>query len=153
MRLLVKVAMAAVLVAGLAMAKPNFSGTWKLNAGKSDFGQFPGPSAMTQTVTHEDPSLKSATKMSTDNGDREMTSTYSTDGQETKNAFGPNEMKSVAKWVGEVLEIETKGSFGDAEVTISDAWALSADGKVLTVKRKFKSSMGEMEQKMVLEKQ
>jgi len=97
--------------------------------------------------------LKSATKMSTDNGDMEMASTYSTDGKETKNSFGPNEMKSVAKWAGEVLEIETKGSFGDAEVTISDAWALSADGKVLTVKRKFKSSMGEMEQKMVLEKQ
>jgi hypothetical protein len=26
-----------------AKAKPNFSGTWKLNTGKSDFGAMPAP--------------------------------------------------------------------------------------------------------------
>ena len=136
-----------------AAAKPNFTGDWKLNAAKSDFGQFPAPSAMSQKATHEEPSLKVATKMATDNGDMEFESTYSTDGKETTNSFGPNAMKSVAKWEGDTLTIQTKGQFGDAEVTIQDKWELSADGKSITIRRHFASSQGELEQKMVLEKQ
>lgn len=141
------------LCAATAAAKPNFTGNWKLNTAKSDFGQFPAPSSMTQTVTHDDPSLKVATKMATDNGDFDFDSVYSTDGKETTNTFGPNEMKSVAKWDGDVLTTQTKGSFGDSEVTINDKWTLSADGKVLTIQRHFVSSQGEMDQKIVLEKQ
>jgi hypothetical protein len=35
-------------------AKPNFSGTWKLNTGKSDFGAMPAPDTRTGKITHED---------------------------------------------------------------------------------------------------
>ena len=49
--------------------------------------------------------------------------------------------------------VTSKGQFGDAEVTIKDKWDLSADGKTLTMSRHWSSSMGEMDQKMVLEKQ
>lgn len=86
--------------------------TWKLNSAKSEFGEFPGPSNMTQTAKHEDPSLKVATKMATDNGDMDFDSTYSTDGKETTNAFGTPATKSVAKWEGDTLTIQTKGQFG-----------------------------------------
>jgi hypothetical protein len=140
------------LTALAAYTKPNFTGDWKLNTAKSDFGQFPAPSSMTQKVTHDDPSLKAAVKMATDNGDFEFESTYSTDGKETTNTFGPNEMKSVAKWEGDTLTIQTKGQFGDSEVTIQDKWALSEDGKTITIQRHFASSQGEMDQKIVLEK-
>ena len=141
------------LAALSAYAKPNFTGDWKLNAAKSEFGQFPAPSSMTQKAAHDDPALKVATKMATDNGEFEFESTYSTDGKETSNAFGPNAMKSVAKWEGETLAIQTKGQFGDSEVTIQDKWELSADGKSITIRRHFTSSQGEMDQKIVLEKQ
>ncbi len=133
-------------------AKTDFSGDWKLNAAKSDFGQFPAPSSMTQKVTHQDPSLKLATKVSTDNGDFEFESTYTTDGKECTNQFGPNEMKSSLKWEGAVLVIDTKGTFGDMQVTMQDKWELSADGKTLTIKRHFASSQGELDQKLILEK-
>jgi hypothetical protein len=136
-----------------ATAKPNFTGDWKLSSAKSDFGQFPAPSSMTQKATHDDPALKIAAKMVTDNGDFEFESTYSTDGKETTNTFGPSEMKSVAKWEGDTLTIETKGSFGDSEVTIQDKWELSADGKTITIRRHFASSQGEVDQKLVFEKQ
>ena len=136
-----------------AYAKPNFSGEWKMNAAKSDFGQFPAPSSMTQTVTHEDPALKVAMKMATDQGDMDFESNYSTDGKETTNTFGPSEMKSVAKWDGDVLVITTKGQFGDNEMTMTVKWELSADGKVLTINQHFVSSQGEMDQKIVLDKQ
>jgi hypothetical protein len=35
---------------------------------------------------------------------------------------------------------------------MSEKWALSADGKMLTLTRLFKSAMGEGEQKLVLDK-
>ena len=141
------------LTAISAYAKPNFSGDWKLNVSKSDFGQFPAPSNMTQKVTHAEPSLKVAAKIATDNGDFDFESNYSTDGTETTNTLGPNEMKSVAKWDGETLVIVTTGQFGDNEVTITDKWQLSEDGKTTTVLRHFASSQGELDQKIVMEKQ
>jgi len=134
-------------------AKPNFSGEWKLNSSKSDFGQFPGPSAMSRKITHQDPSLKVATKMSGPNGDFEFESSYTTDGKECTNQFGPNPMKSTLKWDADTLIFNTKGQFGDNEVTIQDKWDVSEDGKTLTVRRRFSSSQGEAEQKLVFEKQ
>src|SRR5437763_14822100 len=41
-------------------AKPNFSGTWKLNTEKSSFGQMPAPESATYKVAHDEPKLKSS---------------------------------------------------------------------------------------------
>lgn len=136
-----------------AQAKPNFSGDWKLDTAKSDFGGFPGPSSMTQKISHEDPSLKIAAKMSTDNGDFDFESRYTTDGKESVNQFGPNSMKSTLTWEADVLLINSKGQFGDNEVTMKDKWELSGDGTTLTVSRHFSSSQGEMDQKLIFQKQ
>ena len=62
-------------------------------------------------------------------------------------------MKSTLKWEGDTLVIDAKGKFGDNDFTLLDKWTLSDDGKILTIVWLFKSSMGEGEQKLVLEKQ
>jgi hypothetical protein len=149
------VILAVLALAALpAFAKPNFSGDWKLNASKSSFGQMPAPSSMTQKITHEDPKLTTSTKQSSDMGDFDMQASYTTDGKEcTNQGFGGNPTKSVVKWDGDALAIETKGKFGDNEFTMSEKWILSADGKMLTVTRTFKSAMGEGQQTMVFDKQ
>lgn len=147
------VALALILLAVPALAKPNFSGDWKVNVSKSEFGQMPAPSSMTGKITHQDPSLKVAIKQSGERGDFEYEMSYSTDGKETTNEIRDNTMKSTAKWDGDVLVIDTKGSFGGNDVTIQDKMSLSADGKTLTLKRHFSSSMGEGDQTLVLEKQ
>ncbi len=141
------------LFALAAPAKPNFAGDWKMNSSKSEFGQFPAPSGWTQKITHEEPSLKLASKMSTDNGDFNMESSYTTDGKECTNQFGPNPMKSVLKWEEETLLFETKGQFGDNDFTLKDKWTLSPDGKTLTIQRHWASPRGEMDQKIVFDKQ
>ena len=41
-----------------AQSKSNFSGTWKLNVSKSDFGPLPGPDSRTDVIEHNDPVLK-----------------------------------------------------------------------------------------------
>ncbi|HOK45814.1 MAG TPA: hypothetical protein PLA43_08805 [Bryobacteraceae bacterium] len=135
------------------LAKPNFTGTWKLNASKSDFGQMPAPDSMTQTITHSDPNLTVAVKMSSERGEFEMENKYTTDGKECVNQWGPGEIKSTLKYEGETLVIVSKGQFGDSEFTMTDKWTVSEDGKVLTIMRHFESQMGEGDQKLVLEKQ
>jgi hypothetical protein len=136
-----------------ALAKPNFSGDWKLNTSKSTFGQMPAPSSMTSKVVHEDPKLKNTIKQSGEQGDFETESNYTTDGKECTNQLFGNDVKSIVKWDGETLSIDTKAKFGDNDVAIQDKWSLSEDGKTLTVARSFKSAMGEGVQKLVFEKQ
>src|SRR5579884_2967851 len=66
-----------------AFAKPNFTGDWKLNADKSNFGPIPPPTAMTLNIDHSDPNLKILTKQSGAQGDMEYEAKYTTDGKES----------------------------------------------------------------------
>jgi hypothetical protein len=136
-----------------AQAKPNFSGTWKLNTGKSDFGAMPAPDTRADKITHEDPDLKDSFTQSGQMGEVTAEMKYSTDGKETTNSVRGNQIKSTAKWEGDELAIAGKTSFNGADVTLNDRWSLSADGKTLTIQRHVNSPMGETDQKIVLEKQ
>jgi hypothetical protein len=141
-------------ISAVLAATPDFTGDWKLNASKSDFGQFPAPSSLTQKVTHADSKMTVAAKMGSDQGEFEFTSNYTMDGKESTNTgFGGSESKSVAKLDGETLTIDTKGTFGDNAYTMKEKWTLSDGGKVLTIARHWSSSMGEADQKIVLDKQ
>ena len=134
-------------VAG-AQAKSDYSGTWKINATKSDFGPMPPPDSLTQTIAHKDPDLK-AHVVSTGGpmGDQTYDITYTTDGKECTNSFGGMEFKSVANWDGDDLVVDTKGKFNDTDFTSKDRWKLSSDGKTLTMERHFSSAMGEADMK------
>ncbi len=148
------VILAVLALAALpALAKPNFSGDWKLNLSKSSFGQMPAPTSMTNKITHDDPKLTSHVKQSGERGDFEFDSSYTTDGKECSNDMFGNPMKSTLKWDGDTLVIDAKGTFGDNDFTMQDKWTLSDDGKTLTIVRLFKSSMGEGEQTLIFEKQ
>ena len=139
--------------AGFAAA-PDLTGNWKLNAAKSDFGQFPAPSSMTQQVSHAEPKLTVEVKMASDMGEVEFKLNYTTDGKEcTNQGFGGSEAKSVLKWDGETLLIDTKGTFGDDPYSMKDKWVLSEGGRVLTILRRFSSAMGDVDQRLVLDKQ
>jgi hypothetical protein len=142
-----------LVVAATASAKPNFSGEWKLDKSKSDFGQMPPPDSLTQSIKHDDPKLEVHMKQSSERGDFEFDSKYTTDGKESVNVRRDNPVKSVVKWDGDTLTFDTKGKFGENEFTMQEKWALSADGKVLTINRHMSSSFGEGDQKMTLEKQ
>jgi hypothetical protein len=137
-----------------AQAKTDFSGTWKLNTGKSDFGPMPPPDSMTQKITHQDPSLKAnVATTGGPQGDMTYDVSYTTDGKECVNHVADNEFKSTLKWDGDELVVDTKGSFGGNDFTSKDRWTLSADGKTLTRAQHVSSAMGEADMKMVFEKQ
>jgi hypothetical protein len=114
---------------------------------------MPAPIAASEKITHQDPALKIVIKQTSERGDRESEMNYSTDGKETINQMRGNPAKSTAKWDGDTLVIDVKGSFDGNDFSIHDQMTLSEDGKTLTLKRHFSSSMGEADQTMVLEKQ
>ena len=152
-RLFVAVSVLFFMTALTAAAKPNFTGDWKLNTSKSDFGQMPPPSSMSQKVVHDEPTLQVHTKQSSDMGDFEADAKYTTDGKECTNTFRDNPSVTVVNWDGDALGFDMKGKFGENEFTMKSKWTLSEDGKVLTMERHFSSSFGEGDQKLVLEKQ
>jgi hypothetical protein len=137
-----------------ARAKSDFSGTWKVNIAKSDFGQMPPPDSQVEKIAHQDPDMKiNINSTGGPQGDLNYDITYTTDGKENTNSVAGNEFKSTAQWDGDALVINTKGSFSGTDFTAKDRWTMSSDGKNITVDRHISSSMGEMDMKLLLEKQ
>ena len=134
MKRLVLLAFAAAVVLPFtvrAQTNADFSGTWTLDATKSDApggrgGRGPqGPVAIKQTAS-------------------EITigqATYKLDGSESVNQLqgrgGMVEAKSKAHWDGAKLVIETTREIGGNSVTSTETRSLSADGKEMTVETSF----------------
>jgi hypothetical protein len=84
------------MLAGVVAAadKPNFSGDWKMNAAKSDFGPLPPPTSLTRKITHAEPSLSIVEEQQSAMGDQNTTRSYTTDGKETTFLVNGAEVKS-----------------------------------------------------------
>lgn len=135
-----------------AQAKPNFTGDWKLNIEKSNFGPMPAPTSLSQKIQHDDPKMTVSSTQSSAQGDMSFDATYSTDGKETTNTMGPMEAKSVAKWEGDALAIETKLNAGGTDIVIKGKWTLSEDGKTITNSAHVVTPQGELDITYILEK-
>ena len=143
-------AASAVTPSTFASAKPDFSGEWKLNLAKSDFGPVPAPAFQTYKIDHQDPLMKVVTNQSAADGDTVVNATYSTDGKETKSDYRGAETRSVANWDGDALLITTKvDSIG---ATIQATWKLSADGKTILTYTKIATPQGNFDIKSVFDK-
>jgi hypothetical protein len=136
-----------------AQDKPNFSGAWKMNAAKSDFGPMPAPDKMDRTIDHKDPELKFKTMQSTPNGDQTSDTMYKTDGTDSMNKQRGADVKSVAKWEADKLVIKSKREAQGMEISITETWALAEAGKVLNIVNNIDTPQGAFEIKLVLEKQ
>src|SRR5215212_7525911 len=112
---------------------PNFTGTWKMDSDRSDFGQVPKPANFVRKVEHEDPKLHVVTNFSTPNGDAVTDVKYTTDGKECVNTVRGGEWKSTTTWDGNSIEVASKRTINGAEVTTKERWTLTSKGKVLTV--------------------
>ena len=129
-------------------ATPNFSGSWMLNVGKSQYGQFPAPEVMLRTVQIQGTQLTMKTYQKGAQGEVTTELKYTTDGKPSVN--GAN--KGTATWYGDKLVIESEREAQGARLTQRDEWSLSADGKTLTVNTKVKLPNGEFDVKQVFEK-
>ena len=86
-----------------AADKPNFSGDWKMNAAKSNFGPIPGPASIVRKVTHAEPSLSIVEEQQGDQGTQVTTRKYTTDGKDMTFESSGAVVRGTAVWEGNTL--------------------------------------------------
>jgi hypothetical protein len=139
-------ALATLLVTGAARAqdaKPNFTGTWTMDAAKSDFGPMPPPDSIVVVIDHKEPNIKMTTTQKSAMGDLNNDRTLTTDGKENINKIrtpaGDTDLKSTSKWDGRKLTTSASMVIQGMAAQFDDVWELSADGKLLTITRDIKT--------------
>lgn len=145
-------AAAVLTVPAMAAGKPDFSGEWKLNVDKSNFGPIPPPTSETQKIDHKDPVVKILTNHNGMDGEYTTDLTYTTDGKESKNTVRGAEAKSIAKWDGDALAVDTKVDYQGMEITLKVTMKLSEDGKTINATTKIVTPQGDFDMASVLEK-
>lgn len=138
--------------AAIAADKPNFSGTWKLNADKSDFGPMPKPERVDFVLLHKDPELNVKSTALTQAGEVTNEVKILTDGTEFTNDLHGQQIKGTAKWEGKTLVVTQKASVQGTEIVVTQKWTMSEDGKSLTQEVSISGPQGELKQKAVLDK-
>jgi dipeptidyl aminopeptidase/acylaminoacyl peptidase len=140
-------------------AKPDFSGQWKLNEGKSEIGEGRfRPSATLEVKQDKTNLVVVSTRTGRDGTEQKTESTYSLDGKETTSGDENRTTVSTVKWSddGKSLAIHSKRSFtreGQTfETETDETWMLGEGGKVLSIQSKSSSSRGESSAKLVYDK-
>jgi hypothetical protein len=151
---------AVVLPFGLrAQAKPDFSGTWTLDAAKSDpppqgrgggGGGGIGAGSLTIKQTGNELTITSEGRQGP------VTMTYKLDGSESTNQVmgrgGAQTVKSTAKWDGSSLVIETTRDFNGTSITTKEVRRLDNGGKEMHVETTAQTPNGEQKRKVVYTK-
>lgn len=135
MRLIVIALLAASL--GFAQSHPDFSGTWKMDPGRSESAHQDTPTGPTTLVIRQTPDKISIETTRMENG-REgafhETLVFRLDGAEEVSAGdGGAKVTGKAKWQGSKLITETARNVQASTITTLYTHSLSADGKELTV--------------------
>ena len=139
-----------------ARGKLDFTGTWTMDAAKSDpppqgrGGGGMGGGTMTIKQT--------ATELTVTSEGRQgpQTMTYKLDGSPSSNEVmgggGAQTVKSTVKWEGASLLIESTREFNGMTVTSKEVRTLSADGKMMTIESTSHTPQGEVKRKVVYAK-
>ena len=137
-----------------APVKPNYTGTWKLNLAKSDYGPVPAPESQVYTIEHKEPSIKiNVEQKGGARGDIKFSLDLTTDGKEVAAIPESLGSKSAATWDGEVLVIKTNTQYQGSPITIESKYTLSKDGKTLNIAAHIVGSFGEVDTSAVYDKQ
>jgi hypothetical protein len=145
---------AALATIALAADKPNFSGEWKVNTAKSNFGPIPAPATYARKVTHAEPSITiEDTQTGSALGDQHDTRTYNTDGTEITYQNNGADVKSGATWDGDALQISSKVSIQGMDIVVKDKITLGDDGKTMTDAVHIAAPQGDIDLTLVFDKQ
>lgn len=133
--------------------KPNFTGMWKMNPSKSDYGSMEAPQMVTRKIDHQEPNLTMVAVQKSSRGEMTTEFKYATDGKEYVNKTRLGDAKTTLRWEGETLVVSTQRSVMGRDISIVDRWTLSPDGKTLTVTGTLKSGAGNGDYKVIFDKQ
>jgi hypothetical protein len=131
--------------------KPNFSGTWKMNAAKSDFGGAPPPESFVRTIDHKEPSITIVEQQTGPGATPTSTRKMTTDGKPAEVDISGALVNLAASWDGATLIATT--TIDNLGVKFTDKMSLAADGKELESHVQIESAQGNLAIKVVFEKQ
>ena len=154
-RRVVTVAFVGLLLCCLTLVaadKPDFSGNWKLNVDKSDFGPMPKPEKADYTIVHKDPEMNVKSVAVGSMGEMTNEVKILTDGTEFTNTVRGQEVKGTAKWDGKTLVVTQKLEIQGTAITFIQKWTLSDDGKSIVQEVNISTPQGEVAQKAILDK-
>jgi hypothetical protein len=141
----------AALSTGAARAAehPDLSGTWRLDAAKSDFGPFPGPGSMTDRIQQQPAEII----VNRDRAGEPVVIHIPLDGSERTNDIRGNTMKTTAHWDGGTLVIDYSGQQRGRPAKSEERWTLAPDGRSMKVVRQLSGPQGATEQTLTMVKQ
>jgi len=151
MKTIIGALLAFVMLGGAAAEKPNFSGEWKMNAARSNFGGLPAPTSMVRKITHAEPSLTIAEEQQSDLGVQNTTRKYTTDGRPSSFEANGAEVKGSAVWEGD--DIVVTSSVDGIGLKFVDRMTVSDGGRTLTSAVHISSAQGEIDITVVFDKQ
>ena len=145
---------AAPMASASTGATPNLSGTWKLNIAKSDFGPVPPPDSRVDTIEDNEPAIKlTSVRAGGPMGNGTIITNFFTDGRETTSKVFDTDAKTTAHWDGSALAVNVKTTMQGSDVAFKNVYTLAADGKTLMIASHISGPMGELDLKMIFDKQ
>jgi len=148
-RLILTAATLALVSLPLVAAEhPDITGTWMLDAAKSDFGPMPVPGDLVVTVEADGDAFS---VRQTGGGQPDLVLRFNTSGREVTNELPSGKMTSTHRWEGADLVADIVITTGDGtKVTFKDRSRWSPDGKSMTTERQISGPMGDGQVRMVL---
>jgi hypothetical protein len=129
-----------ISAAGQGQQRPDFSGTWKLDVDKSDYGDLQGPSSRTDTIEQRDGEIMETVVAIQRHKKQNYVLHFSTDGRKTVLPAGteihiyPVMLQSIsASWQGNSLVVMDGIRFEDSDLLAKYVYALSADKSELSM--------------------
>ncbi|HEX4021514.1 MAG TPA: hypothetical protein VHX63_10245 [Acidobacteriaceae bacterium] len=130
----------AFCATGWGLEKPDFSGTWKLNVDKSDYGDLQGPSSRTDTIEERDGEIRESVISEGRRKTQKYVLRFSTDGRKTILPAGdgiripPVTLHSIsATWQGNSLVVVEGLTHEGSDIVAKYAYTLSPDENILTM--------------------
>lgn len=119
-------------------AKPNLTGTWKLNLAKSRLASAHGGGLDSYEIKHQEPKIGMVHNF----GGESESSSYVVDGKERLAKLGRNgdHVRAKAMWDGSSLVLEKQQDVGGEIATWTSRYTLAEDGKSLVITHHIKKS-------------
>jgi hypothetical protein len=141
----------ALVNVATAADKPNFSGEWKMDPAKSNFGQLPPPTSFVRKIQHKDASLIIIEEQSANGMQSTTTRSMTTDGKPATLQLNGMAASCSAVWDG--ADVVASTAMDAASLKFTDRMSLSADGKVLTSKVQIATPQGDADLTIVFNRQ
>jgi hypothetical protein len=149
--LLASLALISMIGTSVAADKPNFSGEWKMNPSKSNYGVVPVPKSLTRKIVHSEPSITIAEDQAAGSMELVPSRSFTTDGHAASFNLNGVDVVGSVNWEDAALIVLTKVTA--AGMQFNDRMSLSEDGKLLTSKVQITSDQGDVEMTIVFDRQ